>query len=65
MKRKTLVELLEGKVQISLLNEPINEPEVRLTAREIARKRWFGRNLSVATEERNKPDRREGAKQWS
>jgi hypothetical protein len=50
MKPKTLVELLEGKVQISLLNEPINEPEVRLTAREIARKRWFGRRPGVASQ---------------
>jgi hypothetical protein len=40
MKRKTFEELLEAKVQISLINEPPQVEMRRLTAREIARRRW-------------------------
>jgi hypothetical protein len=42
MRRLTFEELLEGEVSISLLNEPPQpvEVEMRLTAREIARRRW-------------------------
>ena len=41
MKPKTFEELLEGKMELSLINQPCERrEEAKESAREIARKRW-------------------------